>query len=169
MANKRGFWAYAEGGDELGWPVETRDLVRDLFASQRLAVLATMGSGQPYTSLVAFCEADDLRCLLFATNRSTRKYANLAASRQVAMLIDSRSNDESDFVKATAATAIGRAEEVQGDERGRVLGMYLARHPHLADFATAPDTAIVRVKVDHYRIVTGLQTVTELHMGHSSG
>ena len=128
-----------------------------------------MGSGQPYTSLVAFCEADELKFLVFATNRSTRKYANLAVNPQIAMLIDSRANQESDFVKATAATAIGRAEEVQDSERDRKLGIYLAKHPHLAEFATSPDTALFRITVDRYKIVTGLQTVRELHIGHSSG
>lgn len=148
---------------------DLRKLLHDLFASQRLAVLATLGSGQPYTSLVAFCEADELKCLLFATNRSTRKYANLVANPQVAMLIDSRANQESDFVKATAVTAIGRAEEVQDLERDRMLGIYLARHPHLVEFAASPDTALFRITVDRYKIVTGLQTVKELHIGHSSG
>ena len=150
-------------------PPETRELIRELFASQRLAVLATLESRQPYTNLVAFCETDDLKFLLFATNRNTRKYANIAANPQVAMLVDSRSNQDSDFVAATAATAIGRAEEVQDVDRDRILRTYLTRHPHLADFAASPDTALVRVAVDLYKVVTGLHTVTELHIEHSSG
>ena len=79
-------------------PAEMTEVIRGLFASQPLAVLATMMSGQPYTNLVAFCETDDLKCLLFATNRSTRKYDNLVENPQIAMLIDSRANQESDFV-----------------------------------------------------------------------
>ena len=149
-------------------PAEMTEVIRGLFASQPLAVLATMMSGQPYTNLVAFCETDDLKCLLFATNRSTRKYANLVANPQIAMLIDSRSNQDSDFVKAIAITAIGRAEEVKDSERDRMLGIYLARHPHLEEFATSLDTALFCITVDDYKVVTGLQTVREFHVGHSS-
>ena len=168
MVDRSSFYAYEEGVDELHKTSRLRELLKELFASQRLAVLATQGGGQPYGSLVAFCEADDLKYLLFATNRGTRKYANLVANPRVAMLIDSRSNQESDFVKATAVTAIGIAEEVKDLDRERMLGIYLARHPHLAEFATSPDTALFRITVEDYKIVTGLQTFSELHIGQST-
>jgi hypothetical protein len=82
--------------------------------------------------------------------------------------MDNRSNQESDFVKATAITATGIAEEIEGLDRERMLGVYLARHPHLVKFATSPDTALFRIAVDDYKIVTGLQTVRELHIGYST-
>lgn len=81
-------------------------LLRDLFRFQRLAVLATQREGQPFTNLVAFAATDDLKHLAFATTRATRKYANLAADSQVAMLVDNRRNQISDFENAAAVTAI---------------------------------------------------------------
>jgi nitroimidazol reductase NimA-like FMN-containing flavoprotein (pyridoxamine 5'-phosphate oxidase superfamily) len=50
-----------------------RELLAELFDSQRSAVLATQGGGQPYCSLMAFAATGDLRDLLFATLRATRK------------------------------------------------------------------------------------------------
>jgi nitroimidazol reductase NimA-like FMN-containing flavoprotein (pyridoxamine 5'-phosphate oxidase superfamily) len=126
-------------------------VLRKLLASQRLCVLATQGEGQPYSALVAFAETDDLRHMLFATFRGTRKYANLRADPRVALLIDSRSNQASDFQDAVAVTVLGRAEEVHGNERTRLTRHYLAKHPQLAEFVSAPECALLRVDVsDHF-------------------
>ena len=78
-----------------------KDLL-SLLNSQPLALLATQNQGQPYASLVAFAASDDLKALFFATTRSTRKYANLSSDSRVAMLVDNRSNQASDFRWAMA-------------------------------------------------------------------
>ena len=52
----------------------TLDL-KALFASQGLAVLSTHDHGQPYCNLVAFASSEDIRHLVFATTRATRKAA----------------------------------------------------------------------------------------------
>lgn len=87
--------------------------VRDLFESQRLAVLSTHRGGQPYANLMAFVATEGLKHLVFATTRSTHKYANLEADTGVAVLVDSRSNREADFHSAIAVTATGRAQEAE--------------------------------------------------------
>lgn len=133
-----------------------------LLESQKLAVLATHMGGQPYGSLVSFAPTHDGKELLFATTRATRKYANLTADERVALVIDNRSNQESDFHEATAVTATGRADEPSGPERDRLQGIYLAKHPYLKDFVTSPTCALLRVKVETYYLVCRFQQVTEL-------
>jgi nitroimidazol reductase NimA-like FMN-containing flavoprotein (pyridoxamine 5'-phosphate oxidase superfamily) len=141
-----------------------RGILAELFGSQGLGVLATHNEGQPYTSLVAFAATEDLRYLLFATTRETRKFSNIRADSRVAMLVDSRMNQEADFHKAVAATATGVAEEVEGAERNHLLTLYLARHPHLRAFVTAPSCALLRIRVDTYYVVSRFQHVMELHL-----
>ncbi len=63
-------------------------IIRELLVSQRLAVLSTQDHGQPYINLIAFAATDDLKYLYFATNRATRKYANLMADSRASLLID---------------------------------------------------------------------------------
>ena len=53
---------------------EPFDLLRELFARERLGVLATHGPEHPYASLVAVRASDDLRRLYFSTTRATRKF-----------------------------------------------------------------------------------------------
>lgn len=138
--------------------------LKGLFASQRLAVLATQNKGQPYTSLVAFTASEDIKELSFATTRSTRKYANLTADSRVAMLIDNRSNKATDFRWAMAVTATGKAEEVEGHEREVASKLYLAKHPHLEEFISSPSCALLRIFVDRYYVVSRFQKVIEVHV-----
>ncbi len=143
---------------------EMRKALKDLFNAQHLGVLATQGGGQPYSSLVAFAATDDLKYLVFATTRATRKYANLSSESRVAMLIDNRSNQDSDFHNAMAVTAMGTAEEVKDSEKDQLLKSYLTKHPYLEGFVTAPTCALLKVRVDKYYLVSRFQNVMELHM-----
>lgn len=143
---------------------QTLAVLRDLFARQRLGVLATQGLGHPYASLVAVCPDEELRHLYFVTPRATRKFHFLEADPHVAMLVDSRSEDDADFHGAVAATAVGTACELTGDERGVRLETFLTRQPHLRAFAASPSTALVEITVRTYYVVTRFQNVTELHL-----
>jgi nitroimidazol reductase NimA-like FMN-containing flavoprotein (pyridoxamine 5'-phosphate oxidase superfamily) len=137
-------------------------VLQDLFAAQRFAVLATQEENQPYLSLMAFAATSDLRHLLFAMERQTRKYANLQAHPRTAVLIDNRSNQSADTHTAIAVTVLGVAQEVTGTAIDDLLRLYLAKHPHLADFTRLPSCALVRVKVDAYYLVSKFQEVKEL-------
>jgi nitroimidazol reductase NimA-like FMN-containing flavoprotein (pyridoxamine 5'-phosphate oxidase superfamily) len=139
--------------------------LKALLDSQKLAVLATHREGQPYGSLVSFVATEDMKQILFATTRSTRKYENLTADPRVALLIDNRSNEDADIHEATAVTATGRAEELAGADRQRFLRLYLERHPYLEDFVNSPTCALLRVTVHTYYLVNRFQEVTELHAG----
>jgi nitroimidazol reductase NimA-like FMN-containing flavoprotein (pyridoxamine 5'-phosphate oxidase superfamily) len=143
---------------------EMLDLIRNLLESQRLAVLSTQNHGQPYSNLIAIAATEDLRHLLFATTRATRKYANLMADSRVAVLVDNRRNDPSDFAGAAALTALGKAWELHGVERQHFLEIYLRKHPYLEEFAAAPTCALLRVKVEKYLVVTRFQEVREVQI-----
>ena len=147
-----------------GEAAEPLALLRALFARERLGVLATHGPEHPYASLVAVRAADDLRHLYFSTTRATRKFAFLTSDPKVAMLVDSRSADDVDFHQAVAATAVGTARELGGDEREEQLAAFLQRHPQLRSFAGSPSSALVELAVDTYYIVRRFQNVTELHL-----
>ena len=143
---------------------QLKTLLRDLFSSQSLAVLATYGSGQTYGSLVAFAATDDLKSLLFATTRATRKFDNLTRHPRIALVMDNRANRETDFHRAIAVTATGSVREVGTSERDRLLSLYLSKHPYLREFVTSPTCALLRVDVDTYYVVSQFQNVMELHI-----
>lgn len=141
---------------------ELTERLRDLFLSQRLAVLATQEGGQPHLSLVAFATTDDLASLIFATSRATRKFANITRDSRVAMLVDDRSNKETDFHGATAVTALGRANEIRVPERDELARHLIEKHPPLGEFVKSPTCALVKVTVEIYYVVSQFENVTEL-------
>lgn len=138
-------------------------LVRSLLESQRFAVLATVGEGEPHASLVAYASTVDLRQIVFATGRKTRKFESIRSSGRAAMLMDDRRNDATDIGKSVAVTASGRAREVQGQEREEQAEALLAKHPGLKDFLQEPDTAVVVLDVAEY-LVSGFRDTVRLQI-----
>ncbi len=148
----------------MGTEAELRGLLTELFASQHLAVLATTAAGgEPYTNLVAFAETDSLRSLLFVTARDTRKYSNAIMARKVAVLVDSRTNHESDVNMAIAVTALGSVEEVPEERRVSLVDVYVSKHPHLLNFATNPANALMKISVTDY-VIARFDKVAVLHV-----
>jgi nitroimidazol reductase NimA-like FMN-containing flavoprotein (pyridoxamine 5'-phosphate oxidase superfamily) len=150
------------------YEMETRETIRqalsELLSHQRLAVLSTHNSGQPYASLVAFACSADLRFLYFVTPRTTRKFNNLQNDCRMALLITSSANQETDFHEAMAVTVVGSAGEISGPEKETALERYLERHPYLEDFAHSPTCAFMKVHARSYILVQNFQHVMELHI-----
>ncbi|GAB6145328.1 pyridoxamine 5'-phosphate oxidase family protein [Desulfocicer niacini] len=143
----------------------TLDKIKSLFDGEALAVLATQKDQQPYASLLAFAADAPLDHLFFLTPTATRKYANLMANPRVALLVNNSRNQPSDIQDAVSVTATGTATEISGPEKNQHLALYLQRHPHLKGFATDPATAMFRVTVNRYFMVSRFQDVVEIRMG----
>lgn len=142
---------------------QVTQLLSNLFSSQRLAVLSTQDGDQPYSNLVAFAETDDLKQLLFITNRNTRKYRNLKANNRATILIDNRTNQLSDFQNAVAVTAIGISDEVIENDRNIFSPVFLRKHPNLIDFVDGPDNALFSLKIGYY-IIARFSEVDIIHV-----
>ena len=138
-----------------------RGRLHALLDSQCYAVLATEDRGQPFTSLMAFAVTEDLRQLVILSDRNTRKFANLAANRQVALLVDDRENKSTDTQESIAVTVLGRAFEADANEGDALARLFLARHPGLADFAATPACVVVRVEVCTYLLVQQFEYTIE--------
>jgi nitroimidazol reductase NimA-like FMN-containing flavoprotein (pyridoxamine 5'-phosphate oxidase superfamily) len=136
----------------------------ELFRTQNLAALSTHQDGQPYASLVAFYAADNLKHIYFATPETTRKFANLTSDNRVAVMVNSSTNQASDFHQAISVTAVGKAAVITGSEREPIVELYLAKHPYLEEFVLSPSCGLVRVTVYSYYMVKNFQNVMELHL-----
>jgi general stress protein 26 len=141
---------------------ELKNIVRDIFASQSLAVLATEKENSPYINLVAFIADKNLKWLVFATNRSTRKFENIMSNPRVALLIDNRCKYDFDTNRTVVISVLGKAEGLLNFEKAKIREQYLDKHPHLKDFIASSDCAFVKVKIDKYIIVQKFQEVSEL-------
>lgn len=143
---------------------KSMDRIRALFDTESLSILSTQKNGQPYASLVAFATTHDLGQIFFLTPNTTRKYDNLIASPRVAMLVNNSRNLAEDIYNAISVTAIGRAATCEGEQKERLLALYLKRHPHLKSFSCSPTTAMVSMTVRRYIMVSRFQNVVEIRM-----
>ncbi len=138
--------------------MDARRRIGTLLESTSLAVVATSNEGAPYCSLVGIAAPVE-GLVYFATTRSTHKWANLAADPRVSVLVDNRSGKPVDFHEATAATGVGTAEECRDDAAAAARAALLERHPYLLDFLDSPSTVLVRVRIEHWYVVTRFQQV----------
>lgn len=143
---------------------EVQEKIHALLSSQRLAVLSTQREGQPYSSLMAFAFTADLKNIVIATGKSTRKHQNIVQECRVSLLVDTRSNSDDDFSTAMALTVLGKVQRIEEEEQPAYEKLYLSRHPSLESFLASPSTALLRVSVSHYLLVSRFQSVMEYHV-----
>ena len=126
-------------------------LLKEVIGTQYFAVLNSSGNGLPYSNLVSFAIGEDLRSLIFVTDRNTRKYKNIQENGNISLLIDNRTNQPSDVSQAIAITVIGTARE-ETENRSILQAVFLARHPHLQQFADNSNNAVILVTISEYII-----------------
>jgi len=139
--------------------IAIKTYIEDIFKISRFAVLATEGDGQPHASLIAVTPMEDYRKLIFATYRNTRKYHNLAHNGKVAVLVESIDINRSGLQESFVLTAFGHVEEIETKEKNRVFEAHLERHPGLLSFMQSEDCSLVRIKVNTYQVVRGIDDV----------
>ena len=139
-----------------------RDRLIQLFNNQYFMVLATQSRGELHTCLVSFASSTDLHWFYFMTPKTSRKFQNLKENPRVSLFIDNRSNKVQDIGEAMGITVVGEAEEVPQVDIPDLLHFFLQKHGYLHDFAHAPGSCLVRVRVKRYRLVTRFQEVTDL-------
>ncbi|OHB57901.1 MAG: hypothetical protein A2Y12_01650 [Planctomycetes bacterium GWF2_42_9] len=141
-----------------------KDKLKRIFRLQAFAVLATQQKKMPYTSLVAFACSDDMRCIVFATLKATRKFANIMSNPNVSMFIDNRSNNAADFSKAIGITALGSVRQLTKNKNSKMMKLYLKKHPQLKPFLASPSCAFICMDVKSFYVVERFQNVTEINL-----
>jgi nitroimidazol reductase NimA-like FMN-containing flavoprotein (pyridoxamine 5'-phosphate oxidase superfamily) len=141
-----------------------REVIRDIMTRQKFGVLATVAGKQPHSSLVAVAPTRDLKRILLATPRSTRKFSNMQKNPRVSLLLHNAGLGNVDFEQACAVTAVGTAREISQKEREEFLTHYLYRHPGLRDFVRSSSCAFIEIDVDVYSLARHFQEVIEWHL-----
>ncbi len=138
------------------------DRIRDLLHAEPFAVLCTQGERQAYGSVVAFAFTEDMKVVVFATLRTTRKFRLLSECDRVALVVDNRDQHPDDMMNVEAITATGRASQVDpGPDFDRWAALLGTRHPYLKSFITAPSSALFRIDIVRYFYVTRFQEVSQ--------
>jgi nitroimidazol reductase NimA-like FMN-containing flavoprotein (pyridoxamine 5'-phosphate oxidase superfamily) len=141
--------------------ISVPDRLRSFNKNQYFCVLATNDDGQPYTSLISFTVAPDLQRVIFATPKGTSKYKNILKTKNVAILIDNRSNTRKNLMATEAITIIGTARHVRrGKLRDELAVIFVKKHPDLEEFIQADATALIAVEATRCIHVGKFQTIS---------
>lgn len=129
--------------------------------TQDFGVLATNDKGQPYTSLIAFALTPDLKRVIFATPKETRKFKNILDTKKVSILIDNRSSNRKNLMTTEAIMIIGKARNiVRGKIYKELATIFLKKHPDLKEFVESDTTALIVVKATWCIHVGKFQTIS---------
>ncbi|MFW9955198.1 MAG: pyridoxamine 5'-phosphate oxidase family protein [Candidatus Thorarchaeota archaeon] len=138
---------------------EILDEILEVLDSQRVAVLSTIESQEPYSCLVSYYATKGLESILFTTKRARRKYRNILQNPRVSLVIDTRSSEDFDLFGTTVISIMGPAIEYNGHDRTRYIDLLKAKHPYLSAFVSEDDTALILVKIEKLIIVDSFERV----------
>jgi nitroimidazol reductase NimA-like FMN-containing flavoprotein (pyridoxamine 5'-phosphate oxidase superfamily) len=134
--------------------------IKSLITNEFFAILCTQSNGQPYGSIISGAFSDDLKYLVFATPKNTRKFNFLQNNNQVAIVIDDRSKYKDDLGKLSAVTITGVATHLKKEEDiDKWVSLLTSRHPTLSEFILSPSSAIILVECTEFTYVTSFQQV----------
>ncbi len=133
--------------------------IRALLAGRKFAVLATQSDGQPHASLMAFTPVDDIKRLVFATYRKTRKYESMIKDGRAALLIGCGIEPFEQQRAGLIVTAHGNVSEALSNSRQSMLMSHIQRHPEFEEFFSSPECALIVMEISNYQLVTSTDEV----------
>ncbi len=92
--------------------LSTKEFIKSLITNETFAILSSEGKGQPHASLIAATAYKELKSLLFATYKNTRKYENILQNPKVAILFDNRSCEIKSSKEIVVITDFGVTNEI---------------------------------------------------------
>jgi len=147
-------------GPTMSQPIAAKSGILNIIDKTGFAVLATENAGQPHTSLIAVTSFAAGRQLIFATYRNTRKYHNLQQNRRVSLLINGcpvrGAADQDGYV----VSAVGRVQDIADSDLAAMRAAHLQKHPDLAVFLQSSDCVLLRLEVESYQVVRGIDDVS---------
>jgi nitroimidazol reductase NimA-like FMN-containing flavoprotein (pyridoxamine 5'-phosphate oxidase superfamily) len=131
--------------------------MKSLLKEKDMCVLATASGGAPHCSLMAYVTDEECAQIYMVTQRNTRKYKNVLQNPSVSLLIDTREDHQGRRHEAKAMTVSGKCEVLEDvAKQALVKAKLLKRHPHLKEFLSRPDSAILCVRIASFLLLDGL-------------
>ena len=137
------------------------DTIKGLIKGNRICVLSTIAGDRPYCSLMRYTCDPDCKEIYLVTHRNTTKYQNLMANPNVSLLIDNR--DKNALARVQALTIEGCWIAIEDTEKiNAILGRFKACHPDLEAFVTQPEAELLRIEIQSFLLLNGLEDAHHL-------
>lgn len=138
------------------------DEIARMIRERDLCVLATSRGDMPHASLMAYATEPDVRYIYMATPANSRKWANLSANPNMALLIDEREVALGTDRAHARALTIGcvSAPVSDAEEMTRIIDLLRKRHPHLDAFLAGQGMEVIRCRPRWCLLLTGAEQST---------
>jgi nitroimidazol reductase NimA-like FMN-containing flavoprotein (pyridoxamine 5'-phosphate oxidase superfamily) len=136
-----------------------KEHIEGILKSSGFAVLATVGNGQPHTSLIAITPIEDFSQLIFATYRNTLKYQNLKQNDKVSVLIEGEHVNVNGLKECIVLTIVGHIQEISNEDREAYFNLHLKQHPELESFMLSANCALILIIAQLYQVVFGIDDI----------
>ncbi len=132
--------------------------MKALVKARDICVLATVSGGTPHCSLMAYATDDNCHEIYMVSHRRTTKFRNMTENPSVSLLIDTREEHTgARRPEAKAMTVAGFYEKIENaNKRDLVRKKLLEQHPHLESFMAHPEAEILRIKIQSFLLLDGL-------------
>ena len=132
--------------------------MKTLAKEKDMCVLATASGGAPHCSLMAYVTDQDCSEIYMTTQRNTQKYKNVLENPFVSLLIDTREDHKGRLRYETKAlTVAGRCEVIEDEAKQALVRAKLVEwHPHLKEFLSHPEAAILCIRIASFLLLNGL-------------
>ncbi len=130
-----------------------------LVLGKDICVLGTSDGREPHVSLMAFLADHAAMKFYFLSHKNSHKNKNLKKCPHVSILIDTREEDlPHNQDKALALTLKGVYAPIKRPQTIKAITKhFLAKHPHMKEFAANPDTELIRIEVKSGQLLCGLE------------
>jgi nitroimidazol reductase NimA-like FMN-containing flavoprotein (pyridoxamine 5'-phosphate oxidase superfamily) len=135
------------------------DEIARMIRERDLCVLATSRGDMPHASLMAYATEPDVRYIYMATPANSRKWANLSANPNMALLIDEREQALGEGRAHARALTVGcvSAPVSDAEELTRIIDLLRKRHPHLDGFLAGQGMEVIRCRPLWCLLLTGAE------------
>lgn len=135
--------------------------VCQVLKTQSLGILATQTEEYPYLTLVSFVSSNDIKTIIFATLKESRKYENIQENKKVSIFIGSQKNIIEDYKDAKALSFYGIIKKTTKKQSSEYKKLYLKKHPHFAEFLSDPQCKLMVISVKKITLSMRFQEVRE--------
>jgi hypothetical protein len=108
---------------------------------------------------MAFTPVDDIKRLVFATNRKTLKYESMIKDGRAALLIGSGIEPFEQQRADLIVTAHGNVSDAPGNSRQSMLKSHIERHPEFEEYFSSQECALFVMEISSYQLVTSTDEV----------
>ncbi|MFN2266993.1 MAG: pyridoxamine 5'-phosphate oxidase family protein [Desulfonatronovibrio sp.] len=126
-----------------------------IIRSNDLAVLATSFQDRPHCSLMAYAADEKCRNIYMITGQDSQKFQNIMANPHVSILLDTRARSMA-MENIQALTISGEYTAVPENEQKNLKELIVKKHPQLKTLAAKPDAIVIKIQIDSFLLLDGV-------------